>query len=98
MTRKRYTSEDKVGILREHLEKNITVPDVCEKYRIHPNQLYKWRKMLFEKAIGLFAKSNKKTNDSKKITELESILNNRNGVIAELLEENIKLKKLSGEI
>ena len=28
MTRKRYSSEDKVGILREHLETNAAVPDV----------------------------------------------------------------------
>jgi transposase-like protein len=91
-TRKRYTSEDKVGILREHLEKNIAVPDVCEKYRIHPNLLYKWKKELFEKAVELFSKKNE-SQENKKIAELESTLKNRNEVIAELLEENLKLKK-----
>ena len=91
-TRKRYTSEDKVGILREHLEKNIAVPDVCEKYRIHPNLLYKWKKELFEKAVELFSKKNE-SQENKKIAKLEATLKNRNEVIAELLEENLKLKK-----
>jgi transposase-like protein len=91
-TRKRYTSEDKVGILREHLEKNIAAPDVCEKYRIHPNLLYKWKKELFEKAAELFSKKNE-SQENKKIAELEATLKNRNEVIAELLEENLKLKK-----
>jgi len=98
MTRKRYSSEDKVGILREHLETNAPVPDVCEKYRIHPSQLYKWRKELFEKAAALFAKPNVKDSESKKIADLQAALKNRNEVIAELVEENFKLKKLSGEI
>lgn len=97
MTRKRYTSEDKVSIIREHLENNVSVPDVCEKYRIHPNLLYRWKKELFEKAVELFSKTDN-SRDIKKITELESTVNNRNEVIAELLEENLKLKKLSGEI
>ena len=38
MSRRRYSPEQKVAILREHLEKNISVPDNCEKHRIHPNQ------------------------------------------------------------
>jgi len=91
-TRKRYTSEDKVGILREHLEKNVSVPDVCEKYRVHPNMLYKWKKELFEKAVELFSKKNE-SQEHKKIAELEATVKNRNEVIAELLEENLKLKK-----
>ncbi len=97
MTRKRYTSADKVRIIREHLENNLAVPDVCEKYRIHPNLLYRWKKELFEKAVELFSKT-EKNKETKKINQLESIVKNRNEVIAELLEENLKLKKLSGEI
>ncbi len=97
MTRKRYSSDEKVGILREHLEKSSPVADVCDKYRIHPNQLYKWRKELFEKASELFAKRSKE-RERKKIEQLETALKNRNEVIAELLEENLKLKKFNGEI
>ena len=98
MTRKRYSSEQKAAILREHLEKGVSVPDICEKYRIHSNQLYKWRKELFENANEIFSCKRPKERDNKKIAKLEATLKDRNEVIAELLEENIKLKKSVGEI
>lgn len=97
MTRNRYSAEQKVAIIREQLEKNISVPDICEKYRVHPNQYYKWKKELFENASEIFAarKSGKKDN---KVEKLERLLRDRNEVIAELMQENLKLKKESGEI
>ncbi len=35
--RKRYSSEDKVKILHEHFEQNLSVATACEKHCIHPN-------------------------------------------------------------
>ena len=98
MKRRRYSPEQKVKIIREHLEKNISVPDICEKYRIHPNQFYRWKKELFERAIEIFAQKQGKKLTKDKITKLEERLKDRNEVIAELLQENIKLKNESGEI
>ncbi|MBD3385109.1 transposase [candidate division KSB1 bacterium] len=96
--RKRLSAEEKVAILRDHFENDISVADVCEKYRIHPNQFYTWRKELLENAAQVIfsKKSDKKVK--KKIDDLESSLKDRNAVIAELLQENINLKKHSGEI
>jgi len=98
MTRKRYTAEEKVALIREHLEKNIPVPDICEKNRIHPNQFYKWKKELFENATGIFMNKSSRNKDNKRTEKLEQTLKNRNEVIAELLQENINLKKSVGEI
>ena len=98
MKRRRYSPEQKVQILRDHLEKNISVPDICEKYRIHPNQFYRWKKAFFEGAIETFSQKQGKKSASDKLTKLEERLKDRNEVIAELLQENIKLKKESGEI
>lgn len=98
MKRKRYSAETKVSILREHLEQNTSVADICEKYRIHPNQFYRWKKEFFENAVEIF--SHKKRNNQKdtQVANLEKTLKERNEIIAELLQENLKLKKLSGEI
>ena len=95
MTRNHYSAEEKVSILKEHLEKKIAVADICEKYRIHPNQFYKWKKELFENAVDIFAKKRGRKKKSATI-ELENKLTERNEVIAELLEENLKLKKFNG--
>lgn len=98
MTRKRYSPEQKVGILREHYEQNIPVADMCEKHRIHPNQFYRWKKELFEEAVEMFARKKTKHTDKAKIATLEDKLKERNEIIAELLEENLALKKANGEI
>lgn len=95
--RKHYSSQDKVKILREHFEQNLTVPEICEKYRIHPNQFYQWKKIFFEKAGEVFSAKPHAHADNKKIEHLQNRLNDRNAVIAELLEENLKLKKSVGE-
>ena len=98
MKRRRYTPEQKVSILREHFEKNISVPDICEKHRIHPNQFYRWKKEFFENAVEVFSRKRGKKKGKNKITRLEEKLKDRNQVIAELLEENLRLKKTDGEI
>jgi transposase len=99
MTRRRFTSEEKVALLRDHVEKNISVPDICEKHQIHPNQFYRWRKELFEKAVNLFSlKGSDSKRTAKRIAQLEDSLKDRNEVIAELLQENLKLKKANGKI
>ena len=98
MKRQRLSAEAKVSILKEHLEKHISVADICEKYRIHPNQLYQWKKTFFENAVELFTQKKSKNHIDKDHAQFEETLRERNEVIAELLQENLKLKKLSGEI
>lgn len=96
--RNRYTPEQKVAILREHFEKNISVPDICEKYRVHPNQFYRWKKELFESAAEIFSTKKSKRKNEKRLSDFEKTVKDRNEIIAELLEENLKLKKSAGEI
>jgi transposase len=98
MKRRRHSPEQKVKIIREHFEKNISVPDICEKYRIHPNQFYRWKKEFFEGAVETFSRKQSKKFTKDKVTKLEERLKDRNEVIAELLQENLKLKNESGEI
>lgn len=97
MTRKNHTAEEKVSLLREHFEKQISVADICEKYRVHPNQFYKWKKELFENAVDTFSTKRGRKQKSPTV-DLEAKLKERNEIIAELLEENIKLKKHNGEL
>jgi transposase len=95
MTRKNFPAEEKVAILKEHFEKQISVADLCEKYRLHPNQFYRWKKDLFENAADIFITKRGRKRKSQTL-DLEAKLKERNEVIAELLEENLKLKKFNG--
>jgi transposase len=95
MTRKNFTAEQKVALLKEHLEKQVSVADLCEKHRLHPNQFYRWKKELFENAVDIFSSRRGRKRKSA-FPDLEAKLKERNEVIAELLEENLKLKKFNG--
>lgn len=85
----------KVKVIREHLENQVAISDLCERYQLHPNQVYKWKKELFEGAVKTFSGQHKKEreNGNRQTQTLEAKLRKREGLIAELLEENVALKK-----
>jgi transposase len=94
-TKKRYTSEEKTMILREHLENRVPISDLAEQYN---NAIYKWKKQLFEAAPDIFSgknkeQSRKQTNDEKQIEDLKRTLATRESLIADIVEDNIALKK-----
>ena len=46
--RKRFTSEEKIAILRRHLLEGTPVSDLCDKHGIGPSMFYRWQKDFFE--------------------------------------------------
>ena len=97
------TPEQKVAIVREHLLEGVAISDLCDQHKIHATQYYTWQKQLFENAAGCFVRRTNSANAKRrqdaqqtKIDELESKIQNKNEVVAELLEEHDKLKKASG--
>lgn len=100
--RKHYTPEQKVVILRELLENNVPISQLAEKYEVHANDIYNWKKKLFESAPDIFAPkqpgTRQTTAEQKKIEKLESKLKDRDEAISYLLKENIEIKKsIDGE-
>lgn len=96
--RKRYTSEAKTKILRDYIDNNLMISAVAEKYGLHPNIIYRWKKQMLESAPETLSNSKKKSdkqlnNAERRITELEALLAKRESLIAELVEDNIILKK-----
>lgn len=102
--RRNLTPQQKVAIVREHLIDGIPISDLCDKHRIHATQYYTWQKQLFENAEQCFERKTNTANEQrqknaqqKKIELLEAKIQSKNEVVAELLEEHVKLKKASGE-
>ena len=94
--RRRYTAEEKVKILREVLEDGKSISQVAERYGIHPNNILKWRKLLFEGGVQTFQIKRPEISDKaeeRKITALEAKIQQKDEVIAELAEELLGLKK-----
>ena len=102
--RKILTPEQKISIIREHMIEKVAVSDLCDKHGISVVNFYKWQKQLFENGAVAF---NRKTNSANakrqddanaaKVAKLEAKLQQKNEVIAELLQEHVELKKALGE-
>jgi transposase len=105
MTKRKFlTPEQKIAIVREHLLEGIPVSALVDKHKIHAVQFYQWQKLLFEQGAVVFERKpnahNMRRQESakdEKIEQLEAKIKNKNDVMAELLEEHIKLKKELGE-
>lgn len=95
-TRKHYRPEEKVRILRLHLLEGRPISELCEAHGLHPTQFYQWQKQFFEKGAAAFA-SRKGKVEERKLASLEAKLRAKDGVIAEIMEEHVLLKKELGE-
>ena len=102
--RRHLTPEQKVAIVRRHLLEHMPVSDLCDEYGIHATQYYAWQKQLFEGGTAAFERRPNKANQrrqedatTKKMAQLEAKVQQKNEVIAELLQEHVQLKKANGE-
>ena len=92
--RRRYSAEDKVRILQEHLDNGVKISDLSEKYNVHPNVLRRWKKDLFEGALATFSGKHKSRNPRhSKEQQLQAKVSKMQEVITELSSENLELKK-----
>ena len=100
--RRQISGQQKVEIIKRHLVDGIPVSQLCEEYQIQPTQFYQWQRQLFENGEKAFERSGKSPDRSqsaekRRLAKLEAKLVQKNEVVAELLEEHVKLKKELGE-
>jgi transposase-like protein len=98
--RRHFSAAQKAAIIKAHLVDKVPISDLCEKHAITPTQFYQWQKQLFEGAAAAFdRKPGKPAGPSlaeRKVQQLQEKLITKNEVIAELMEENVRLKKVDG--
>ena len=99
-TRRTFTTEQKVNILKTHYLEKKPISELCKEHNLSPKQFYDWQKVLFEGAEAAFEKETKKQIKSLEVTtkHLESRLQHKNNVIAQLMEEHMALKKNNGDL
>jgi len=96
--KRQFSSEFKVQLLKEHLENQIPVGKICEQHNIHPNLFYLWKKELFSGALETFSKKKTSKKEGEKINRLEEKIKDKDSLISEIVEDNLRLKKkLNGE-
>ncbi len=104
-TRRRFTPEQKAQIVRRHLAGKEAVSALAEEFGLQPSQIHAWVNTVLAQADKAFERSvengrNGRVEQAKdrRIEQLQAKLANKNEVIAELLEENVKAKKEAGEL
>ena len=100
--RRRFSAREKVAILREHFIDKVPVSQVCDKHGLAPTAFYRWQKDFFEKGAMIFEGRTERPGRQAKDLQtrnqaLQAKLARKDEVIAELLEDHIRLKKELGE-
>ena len=101
--RKTLAGPEKLAILRRYLVEKVPISDLCDQYGLQPSQVYYWQAQLFEHGAGIFERkpgrqANAESAKDRKIASLELKLSQKNEVISELMEENVREKKRNGEL
>ena len=98
--RKLNAAVEKVAILRRHLLERVPVSDLCDQYHIQPSVLYNWQKQFFENGAAAFEQVRlaPEKHQERTIAALRDKIQRKNEVVAELMEEHVKLKKELGEL
>ena len=97
--RRRFSGAEKVAILKRHFVDREEISAICEAEKIHPTMLYEWQKRFFEHGARAFDADERQSEAQvrEKLEMLEAKLQKKDGVIAELMEAHLTLKKTLGE-
>ncbi len=97
--RKRYTPEQKVALIRRHLIDRVSVAELCREHDLRPTVFYRWQQEFFEHGASAFQRdtSAQQRKAQERISFLESRLQRKDEVLAELMEEYVVLKKTLGD-
>ena len=100
--RRRFTSEQKARILSEHLFAKKPLSEVCEAHELQPSVVYEWQRHaqanLAQALEGSRSRASSRERELEtRVAQLEAKLATKTGVIAEIAEELVALKKSSGE-
>ena len=101
-----FSSTQKAEIVRCHLKDQVPVSDLAAELDVQPSPIHQWIEVVLLQAEAAFDKGKKPKRSAKKLEQLkdqkiyklEQKLINKNEVISELMEENVKAKKLNGDL
>ena len=101
-TRRHFTPDRKAQIVRRHLSGKEPISNLADEFGLQPSQIHNWVKLVLDQADKAFRNGpgrplRLEQVKDRKIEHLQAKLVQKNEVIAELMEEHVKLKKERGE-
>ena len=92
-----YTPEEKLKIVLEGMSGTISVSDLCRKYDLKPARFYYWKDQLLNSAPEIFENRGRKVDEDRIRAEKESEISRLKATIAEVVQENLDMKKKFGD-
>lgn len=92
---RRFTAEEKLRILEEARQPGTTVAEVLRRYQLDGTTFYRWEKDARAAMREALAGRPRGREDAKdrRIAQLQAELDQKRRIIAEVVEENLALKK-----
>ena len=95
-TRRKFTVEEKIGIVLEGLRGEIPVSELCRKHGIQSSVYYKWSKAFLEAGRGGLTKETSRDANKQEVLRLKEENESLKTAVAEIILENKHLKKSIG--
>ena len=102
-SRRHYTTEQKVAILKRHMVDKVPVSDLCNELGLQPSVFYQWQRQALENLAGALTSpttdgpSKREKTQASEIAQLKAKLAKKDNVIAEISAEYVQIKKELGE-
>ncbi len=91
--RKKWTGSEKLRIVLAGLGSDVEISELCRREGIQPTQYYNWKSQLVSGADAVFGDKRKSKAEERAEEHQQAKLRKKDAIIAEILAENLELKK-----